>query len=91
MGFHKPGSIGESVKCIYENLRQEKFHADLAVADRIYNSQSVENFQAPLLQMGHDFAFDYKRDQLGKKDYFRDYIPVDGDWYLNHMPKAVQD
>ena len=51
------------------------------------------------MQHGYEFAFDYKKDQLGQKHFFIAngvrYIMVEGSWFLDGMPEdlinAVKD
>ncbi|MBF0671569.1 MAG: hypothetical protein IR160_03175 [Salinibacterium sp.] len=91
IGCHNPGKhVGQaaSMAARHKRLGFDRF---LLAVDRAYNGERIDTFHLPLAQLGVDPVFDYRSSDLGIQGHFKDLILVDGNWYVNWMPKALID
>ena len=89
IGLHRPGRLAQHPANMYQGLHDRGCPAGLVLADRAYNNLDIERFAQPLTAFGHDFVLDYRSDQLGISAFYKDFILVEGQWYLNFMPTAL--
>lgn len=89
IGLHRPGRLAQHPANMYQGLHDRGCPAGLVLADRAYNNLDIERFAQPLTALGHDFVLDYRSDQLGTAAFYKDFILVEGQWYLNFMPTAL--
>lgn len=90
VGHHRPGKTRGAGLGVLRDLQRRKYEAWHLIVDMGYLPVSTpENLQGPARDMGWIPVFNYRRDQLGKTDYYEDLIQVEGQWYLNLMPEEL--
>lgn len=92
VGFHRRGRItSEPREATFQHDRNFS-ERGIAAADRAFNGMESENFSRPLRMDGFEFAYFYKKDQLGLQATVPGLplIVVDGALYVKYMPKRLQ-
>ena len=96
VNYHKPGKITQAAPDMFRRLAHSGYPAGLIAVDLAYSSLTEENFYAPLVELGHTFAFDYKKSvrnkpfsQLGLQASWEWLIQVDGQFYIAGMPETA--
>jgi len=91
VGFHRPGEIiGHGAKLVDSHQRLG-FTSGLVIVDRAYNGEKARNFQIPVRLRGCELVIDYKKNDLGLQNQWKDLILVDGNWYVTYMPQKLID
>ncbi|WP_207455453.1 hypothetical protein [Desertivibrio insolitus] len=90
IGCHKPGMIRGAAKRMIDSYLARGYNPGHILGDRAYlPGAKAEELQLPLNHAGFTTVFDYGKDQLGRKEQFKDVILVEGQWYLATMPKTL--
>jgi len=90
ISFHRPGEmVGHGAYLVRKILEEHGFKHILVIVDRAYNGGAIENFHVPLRLMGCELVMDYKDKETGVQGHFENVILVDGNWYVQWMPKAL--
>ncbi|PWC06565.1 hypothetical protein [Mycetocola zhujimingii] len=90
VGAHLPGHIKLAGKRMFESIVARGYERGYVTADLAYLPNSKEDeLQGPLLAMGYTPVFDYKKGQFGKQAHYDHAIQVDGQWYVEHIPKEL--
>lgn len=86
---HRPGQlVGEAHK-IFSSIKDRGYKAGYLLVDRAYPNGMPEDFHGPITMLGHKLVFDYRKDTLGITEPHKNFIQVEGQWYLNVMPDAL--
>lgn len=89
VGFHRPGEIRRDPSRMYTALAADGHPPAHVAVDRAYSYLQTQNFAGPVRALGHELVIDYQKTDLGLQTHYKDFILVDGTWYLNVMPKDL--
>ncbi|MET0861334.1 MAG: hypothetical protein ABW091_09935 [Microbacterium sp.] len=87
--MHNPGELRGHGARLLDTHRRLGFDRFIATVDRAYNNGRIEDFHIPARLAGVEFVFEYKKNTLGVQGWYEDLILVDGNWYVNWMPKDL--